>query len=35
MEAVSYLDRVLGILALLILLAGIWMLVSGVGDLNR
>ncbi len=35
MEAVSYLDWGLGILALLILFAGIWMLVSGVSDLNR
>lgn len=35
MATTSYLDGVLAILALLILFAGIWMLVSGVGDLNR
>jgi hypothetical protein len=35
METTSYLDGLLAILALTILVAGVWMLLSGVGDLNR
>ncbi len=35
METTSYLDGLLVVLALAILVAGVWMLLSGVGDLNR
>lgn len=35
MEANSYLDGILASLALLILLAGLWLLLTGVGNLNR
>jgi hypothetical protein len=35
MATTSYLDGVLAILALLILLAGLWLLLRGVGNLDR
>jgi|GEM_PF-1770913 hypothetical protein len=35
MATTSYLDGVLAILALLILLAGLWLLLRGVSNLDR
>jgi hypothetical protein len=35
MATTSYLDGVLAILALLVLLAGLWLLLRGVGNLDR
>jgi hypothetical protein len=35
MDATPWLDRLMGGLALLILLGGLWMLLSGVGDMDR
>lgn len=34
-ESIAWLDMAMGGLALGILVAGLWMLLSGVGDLNR
>jgi hypothetical protein len=35
METTAWMDALLGGLALAILLGGLWMLLSGVGDMNR
>lgn len=35
MESTPSMDALLGVLALAILLGGLWMLLSGVGDMNR
>jgi hypothetical protein len=35
MDTLLGMDALLGIVALAILLGGLWMLLSGVGDMNR